>query len=103
MNDGVALCLPVMKPSAALLAQYKFMVIWRVDLEPMTTTTITTTTKYLIKFINALININIPVQDREMETAENSPSTLREPSKIQETLLNSKNNCQKKVNEGYKW
>lgn len=63
----------------------------------MTTTTITTTKiKYLIKLINAIIDINILVQDREMETAENSPSTLREPSKIQETLLNPKNNCQKR-------
>lgn len=62
----------------------------------MTTTTITTTKiKSLIKLINAIININILVQDRELETAENSSPTLREPSKIQETLLNPKNNCQK--------
>lgn len=101
MNDGVALCLPVMKPSAALLAQYKFMVIWRVDLEPMTTTTLTTKIKSLIKLINTIININIPMQDREIETAENSSPILREPSKIHETLLNPKNNCQK-VNEVYK-
>lgn len=93
MNDGVALYLPVMKPSAALLAQYKSMVTWRVNLEPMTATT-PTKIKSLTKFINAIININILVQDRELETAENSSSTLRESSKIPETLLNPKNNCQ---------
>lgn len=102
MNDGAVFYLPVMKPSAALLAQYKSMVIWRVDLQPMTTTTITTTKiKSLIKLINAMININILVQDRELETAENSSPTLWEPSTIPETLLNPKI-IVRKVNEGYK-
>lgn len=80
MNDGVALYLPVMKPSAALLAQYKFMVMRRVDPEP--TKTATTKTKPLIKLINDIISVNILVQERGLVTAENSSLTLREPSKI---------------------